>query len=219
MTAIEHDGEGFRVLSAAGEWQARAVLIATGLREEFPSLPSIRSFYGTSIHSCMTCDAYEHADRPIALIGETSDLAQRAMLLSQWSRDLIVFTNAIGTATATDEARLAERGIRVDRRALADVAGDRTGLTGVVLADGETVPRQAAFIRPQWRPNLDDAQGLGLAIDGDGLLQVDQEGRTSADWVYAAGDSVPPGPQQLIVAADAGARTGAAINSDLVAAL
>ncbi len=218
VTGIEREGEGFRVFTAAGEWQARAVLIATGLSEVFPALPSIRFFYGTSIHSCMTCDGYEYADQPIALIGESDDLAQRALLLSQWSRDLIVFTNAIGTVTAVDEARLAGRGIRVDRRALADVVGDRTGLTGVALADGETVPRQAVFIRPQWKANLGYAQPLELAVDDDGLLQVDPEGRTSAAWVYAAGDSVPPGPQQLIVAAGAGARTGAAINADLASA-
>ena len=144
-------------------------MIATGLVEALPALPSIRSWYGTSIHSCFECDAFEYADRPIALIGETDDLAAQAKLLSQWSRDLIVFTNAVGVLSDADEAQLAERGIRVDRRRIADVAGDRSGLTGVTLADGETVARDGAFVRPRYSTALDYASGLELATDGDGL--------------------------------------------------
>ena len=217
VTSITRDDEGFTVAYGATTVTARAVVITTGLSEKFPALPSLRQFYGTSIHSCVECDGYEYADKPIALIGETDDLAARALYLSQWSRDLIVFTNAVGTVSDADEARLAERGIRVDRREIADVAGDRTGLTGVTLADGETVPRVAAFVRPVYSPNLGYAASLGLEVDADGYLVVDGSGRTSVAGVYAAGDSTAPGPQQLIVAAGAGAKVAAALNADLLA--
>ncbi|WP_213815703.1 FAD-dependent oxidoreductase [Glaciihabitans sp. dw_435] len=216
VSSIERDGDSFVVTDKSGSTHARTVLITTGLTETFPALPSIRTFYGTSIHSCVACDAYEYSDKPIALLGETNDLAARARHLSQWSRDLIVFTNGVGIVSDDDEAMLARRGIRVDRRPVADVAGDRTGVTGVTLADGETVPRVAVFVRPLWTPNLGYADQLGLAQDDQGLLVVDADGRTSVPGVYAAGDSTPPGPQQLIVAAGAGARTAAAITLDLL---
>ena len=216
VTGVVRDGDEFVVTDKAGVSRTRAVLIATGLTETFPALPTLRAFYGTTIHSCIACDAYEYADRPIALIGETDDLASRALLLSQWSRDLIVFTNAIGVVSDADEARLGERGIRVDRRAITDVAGDRSGLTGITLTDGETVPRSAAFVRPIFTPSLGFVDGLGLETDADGLLVVDDWGRTSVSGVFAAGESTPPGPQQLVVAAGAGARTASAITLDLL---
>jgi thioredoxin reductase len=216
VTSVTRDGDGFTVVYGATSVTTRTVVITTGLTEKFPALPSLRTFYGTSIHSCVECDAYEYADKPIALLGETHDLAERAIVLSQWSRDLIVFTNGVGVVSETDEARLAERGIRVDRRELADVAGDRTGLTGVTLADGETVPRVAAFVRPHYLPNLAYVATLGLELDSEGYLVVDGAGRTSVAGVYAAGDSTAPGPQQLIVAAGAGAKVAAALNRDLL---
>jgi thioredoxin reductase len=216
VTSVTRDGDSFTVVYGATSVTTRTVVITTGLAERFPALPSLRTFYGTSIHSCVECDAYEYADKPIALIGETDDLAERALLLSQWSRDLVVFTNGVGVVTEADEARLARRGIRVDRRELADVAGDRTGLTGVTLADGETVPRVAAFVRPQYLPNLAYVASLGLELDAEGYLVVDASGRTSVAGVYAAGDSTAPGPQQLIVAAGAGAKVAAALNRDLL---
>ena len=214
--AVSSIRPGFTVDYAGGTASADAVILATGLREVPPVLPSLRTFYGTSIHSCLECDGYEYADAPIALIGETDDMAERALLLSQWSRDLIVFTNSRGVVTAAEETTLDRRGIRVDRRAVADVTGDRTGVTGVVLADGETVPRVAVFIRPRYEAVLDYAAGLGLAQDGNGFLVVDDAGRASLPGVYAVGELTPPGPQQLIVAAGNGARVAASINRDLI---
>jgi len=210
------DGGGFTVTHRGGAATTRTVLIATGLREVLPKLPTLRAFYGTSIHSCMECDGYEYADRPIALIGHTDDLAERALLLSQWSRDLIVFTQGVGHVSDADEVMLAERGVRVDRREVADVAGDRDGLNGVVLADGETIAREAAFVRPDYETALDFAAGLQLALDAEGLIVVDAAGRTSAPGAYAIGDATPPGPQQLIVAAGDGAEVAAVINRDLL---
>jgi len=214
--AAAHVGGGFTVTHRGGAVTTRTVLIATGLREVLPKLPMLRAFYGTSIHSCMECDGYEYADRPIALIGHTDDLAERALLLSQWSRDLIVFTQGIGQVSDADEAMLAERGVRVDRREVADVAGDRDGLNGVVLADGETIPREAAFVRPDYETALDYAAGLQLALDSEGLIVVDAAGRTTTAGAYAIGDATPPGPQQLIVAAGDGAEVAAVINRDLL---
>jgi thioredoxin reductase len=210
---VDHDARGFLI---DGKYTAAAFVVATGLREDLPKLPTLRAYYGTSIHSCMECDGYEYADKPIALIGESDDLADRALLLSQWSRDLIVFTNGVGTVTSADEERLAALGIRVDRRPVADVTGDRDGVTGVLLVDGESVPRVGVFVRPHYTPALDYIAPLGLDRDAEGLIEVDDVGRTSLDGAYAIGDCTPPGPQQLIVAAGQGARVAAAINRDLL---
>lgn len=213
VSAIE---PGFTVTHTGGVASTRAVIIATGLRELPPTLPSLRQFYGTTAHSCMECDGYEYADRPIALIGESDDLAERALLLSQWSRDLVVFTNGADVVDPAAEARLTALGARVERRAVQDVAGDRSGITGVVLADGETVPRAGVFIRPDYEAVLDFADALALARDDHGLIVTDADGRASTPGVYAMGDVTPPGPQQLIVAAGMGARVASALNRDLL---
>jgi len=202
--------------SPARSVRAKAVLVASGLKETLPALPSIRAFYGLGLFSCIECDGYEHSDKPLALIGETSDLAARALLIAQWSHNLIVFTNGVGRISAGQEALLTERGVRIERREVADVVGDRGVVAGVQLADGELVPVEGGFVRPHWDAQLGYLDALGLQADGWGLLVTDADGRTSATGVYAAGDSTAPGPQQLIVAAGAGARVAATINRDLI---
>ncbi|MEC5185937.1 thioredoxin reductase [Cryobacterium sp. MP_3.1] len=206
-------GEKNRVVTA------RTVLIATGLAETLPALPSIRAWYGTNLHSCIACDGYEEADRALALIGETDDLAEHALLISQWTDDLIVFTNGVGQVTDADEAALAARGIRVDRRPLSDVVGERGAMTGIQVADGEFVAREGGFVRPKYEAAATFAASLTPTTDAAGLLVVDAQGRTSVPGLYAAGDTTPPGPEQLLVSAGEGARAAVAINRELLGPL
>ncbi len=194
----------------------RAVLIATGLRETLPAIPSLRAFYGMSIFSCAACDAWELQDRPLALIGETRDLAARARLIARWTHRLVVFTNGADVICTADEAELAASGVRVEHRPIADLEGDRGAVSAVRLADGERVPIEGGFVRPLWDPALDFLSDLDIERDVDGHLVVDRSGRTSVTGLYAAGDAAAPGPQQLIVAAGQGARAAAVLVHDLV---
>jgi len=206
--------------SADRDLTASVVVLASGLAETLPALPSIRAYYGTSLHSCIECDAFEKSEGALALIGTTPDLAERALLISQATDDLVVFTNGSPDAvTPAEEAGLASRGIRVERRALADVVGDRSGLTAVVLADGTEVPRDGGFVRPLWSVPLAFASSLEIERDAEGHVLVDDRGATSVTGLFAAGDTTPPGPQQLIVAAGAGARVAASVNRYLLGPL
>ncbi|WP_270353685.1 NAD(P)/FAD-dependent oxidoreductase [Microbacterium testaceum] len=207
---------GGRAAAALGEVRTRAVVLATGLRETLPEIPSLRSFYGITLFSCAACDAWDLRDRPLALIGETPDLASRARLLTRWTPHLTVFTNGTAAVDAVDEAELAASGIAVDRRVIADLEGERGRVSAVRLADGARVAIDGGFVRPVWDAPLDVVADLAPERDAEGHLVTDRSGRTSVAGLYAAGDVAAPGPQQLIVAAGQGARVAAALVHDLV---
>ncbi|MET1051496.1 MAG: NAD(P)/FAD-dependent oxidoreductase [Mycetocola sp.] len=213
---------GFRV-TASGvrgapdrDVTATRVLVAAGLRETLPSITNLRAYYGTALHSCYECDGYEKAGQPLAVIGETDDLVESALLVAVWSDDVIVFTNGSAIISEGEERMLAGRGIPVERRQVAEIVGERGELTGLRLADGELIARSAGFVRPQWSPALEYLDGLGAVTSDEGLLVVDAAGRTSVPGLYAAGDITPPGPEQLIVAAGEGAQVSATILRDTV---
>ncbi|MEY9854318.1 thioredoxin reductase [Leifsonia sp. EB41] len=222
VDSVTVDADGFRVRgtgvrgAADVDAVAATVVIATGVAETMPALPSLRAFYGTQLHSCLECDGFEKAGEPLALIGETADLAERALLLTQWTDDLIVFTNGVAPVGDDEERALARLGVGVERRPIEDVVGEKGAMTGVRLADGTVVPRAGGFVRPVWTPALSFADALDLDRDTDGYLVTDAHGRTSLPGVYAAGETTAPGPQQLIVAAGSGAVVAAAVNRDLI---
>ncbi|WP_267425393.1 MULTISPECIES: NAD(P)/FAD-dependent oxidoreductase [unclassified Curtobacterium] len=219
---VQPDDSGWRL---HGTWRgaeveavARTVVVATGLREEFPALPSLRAFYGSAMHSCVECDGYDKAGQSLAFICETPDVVARALLIASWTDDLVVFTNGVAPLDEDGRARLAAAGVRVEERPVADLEGDRSGMTGVRLADGHVEPRTGGFVRPTWHVDLDWVDAA-LERDDEGLVVVDRVGRTSVPGLYAVGDVTPPGPEQLIVAAGHGATTAAAVHRDLVGGL
>lgn len=218
--AVEADGFRVRGRGVRGgadvDVVASTVVIATGVSETMPALPSLRAYYGTQLHSCLECDGFEKAGEPLALIGETTDLVERALLLTQWTDDLIVFTNDVAPVSDDEERALARLGVRVERRAIDDLVGEKGVMTGVRLADGTVIDRAGGFVRPVWTPAVSFADALDLDTDSDGYLVTDAQGRTSVPGVYAAGETAAPGPQQLIVAAGSGAVVAAAVNRDLI---
>jgi len=195
---------------------ARSVLLATGLRETLPDVPNLRGFYGMSLFSCAACDAWELRGRSLALIGESSDLADRARLIAHWTPQLTVFTNGSDAVTTAEEAELAAASVSVVRSAIVELVGDRGRIQAVRTADGGEHAIDGGFVRPEWDADLSFLGGLAPERDGAGHLLTDRSGRTSIPGLYAAGDVAAPGPQQLIVAAGAGARVAAAITHDRI---
>ena len=198
------------------EWRARTVLIATGQTETLPVQDLVRPWYGTSLHSCMDCDGYDKRGQALALIGETNDLADRALVVRQFSRDLQVFTNGSDAVSANDEEQLVQLGVEVFHSPITAIEGDRDGMQAVVLEDGSRHVRTAGFVRPQWHSTLGFAESLELETDEHGLVVVDRKQRTSVLGVYAAGD-ITPGFRQLQVAAGQGTVAASVINRDLIA--
>lgn len=195
---------------------ARAVLLASGLRETLPDVPNLRGFYGVSLFSCVACDGWDLRDRRLALIGESADLASRARLIARWTAHLTVFTHGSDAITADEEAELVVLGVDVQRSPIVELQGEKGMITGIRLADGGEHTVDGGFVQPQWDADLGYLRGLAPDADEAGHLVVDRSGRTSRLGVYAAGDIASPGPQQLMVAAGAGARVAAVIVHDAV---
>lgn len=218
------DGVGFEVTAVGVRGQddvlvrAQRVLVTAGLVEELPPFPSIRVFYGTALHSCVECDGFEKSDAPLALIGETSDLFQRALLVRRFSTDLIVFTNGADTITAREQLYLESIGIPVERREIDDLVGVQSEMTGVRLQDSTVIPRVGGFIRPRWHAPIDFLPDSEIERSDWGLLVVNRRGETSVRGLYATGDIVPPGPRSLMVAAGGGAEIALRLNMDLLRA-
>lgn len=195
---------------------AHSVLLATGLRETLPDVPNLRGFYGISLFSCAACDAWELRGRRLALIGETPDLADRARLISRWTESLTVFTLGADTVTAAEEAELASSGVTVLRHPIAELVGDRGRIEAIRVTDGSVIEVEGGFVRPEWETDLSFLRDFAPSVDHDGHLITDRSGRTDVPGLYAAGDAAIPGPQQLIVAAGAGARVASVMVQDAV---
>jgi len=213
VVAIEH---GFHIRLAGGRvLQARRVLVATGVRDELPEIPGLRERWGRDLLHCPYCHGWEVRGRPLGVLGTTPDAVRHALLVRQWSHDVVFFAHIV--ELSPDElVRLEARGVRVVRGEVERLVVEADRLTGIQLVDGRVFPRTAVFIRPVNVPHNDGLlAGLGCEIDQAGLPVVDPTGRTTTVGVWAAGNVVDP-RFQVITSAGAGSAAAIAINADLV---
>ncbi|MEV0824048.1 NAD(P)/FAD-dependent oxidoreductase [Nonomuraea rubra] len=210
---VERIDHGFTVRLADGQvLDARRILVATGLRDELPGIPGIRERWGRDVLHCPYCHGYEVRDQPLAVLGTHPGAVHQALLLRQWSDDVLFLRHALDLA-AEDRERLECHGVRVVEGTIARLAVEGDRLRGIELADGRAIPRAAAFLFPRMVPRDEVLTGLGCARE-DGWIVTDRTGRTSVSGVWAAGNVVDP-RAQVITAAGMGAAAAFAINGDL----
>jgi thioredoxin reductase len=194
---------------------ARRLLIATGARDELPEIPGVRERWGRDLLHCPYCHGWEVRDQPIGVLATRPDAVPHALLVRQWSEDVIFFAHHLELAPG-DLAQLAARGVQIVRGAVARLVVEGDHLTGVELRDGRVIPRTAVFVRPVNAPHDDGlVAAMGCEIDEAGFVRTDPTGRTSASGVWAAGNVVDP-RLQVIASAGAGSIAAIAINADLV---
>jgi thioredoxin reductase len=209
VSAIERRGDGlFDVSLADGRLRAHRVVLATGVRDVFPSVRGFDEHYGASVFHCPACDGYEARDRDVVAIGWDAHLVGFASTLLNWARSVTVVTD--GHRFRGDEAcrtTLDDNGIELTEQGAVEFVGSRGALESVLLSDGRCLPASLVFFSLAHEPQVALATSLGCAVDDDGYVVVGPDGQTSVPGVYAAGD-ITPGLQLVQVAAASGAVAG-----------
>lgn len=221
VSGAVRDGDGFTVsLAGGGSVRARRLLVTAGLVDRLPPVPGLRERWGRDVLHCPYCHGWEIRDRAVGVLATGPNSLHQALLFRQWTADVVYLAHDTVPPAGEEAERLAARGITVVTGEVAAVesAGDR--LTGVRLADGTVVARQALAVATRMEARAGFLAGLGLrtvehpAGFGEHLV-TDPTGRTEVPGVWAAGN-VTDLSAQVGAAASAAAFAAAQINFDLV---
>jgi thioredoxin reductase len=209
------DDATVRVTSARGADLTRTVLLATGMLDEVPDIPGFAEVWGISAHTCPYCDGFEHRDERIAILAAGPRGEHLAILLRQWSDDVVLLSNGPHGLGADQLARVQALGIPIIQTPVVALSNDDGGrLRRLHLDDGETLDRDALFFYVGWQLRNDVACKLGCQLRDDGSITVDANQATTVDRIYAAGNCTDP--RALVpAAAGSGATAAVAINARL----
>ncbi len=218
VTAIARSGSSFSVTCESGStFSARKILLTTGLIDEVPYLEGIERLYGRSVHHCPYCDGFEHRDQPLAIYGSGDKGAGLALMMKQWSSDVLLFTDAQAAVSADMAERLDQQSIEICSEQIARLEGTDDGaLKGIHLKSGRVIERSAMFFSTDSRQGSDLSEKLGCRRDDKGGIVTDPvTEESSIPGVYVAGDA----SRDLLLVAVAiaeGAKAGVAINRALL---
>jgi thioredoxin reductase len=229
VTNVEKIGdEHFRVHTGDEEnrqeavtqsFDARRILLATGLRDMTPDCPGFLDFYGASVHHCPDCDGFEVSDKRVAVLSRGVEAIGFTLSLLTWTDSLTLITNGdAGDIRKEHRAKLAHFQIPITNQRIARLEGntETKQLERVRFDDGEALECDALFFNLGTEMSGDLHERLGCKLDEEcGLVWVDDEQQTSVRGVYAAGDMTPYS-QLAIVAAAEGAMAAIQIHKSLI---
>lgn len=210
--------ETFEVhMENGGIHTSRALLVATGLTDDIPSIPGVRERWGSLVHHCPYCHGYEVLNQRIAVIaGDKTEMSiKQAGLLRRYSNQVDFLVNG-QNLTPSEIDGLEGAGVRIISSTFSHILGEVGTLSGVAFTDGTSIDCEAIFVAPPMRPNDQLLMSLNCRINPmTDYIEVNEFGQTSVAGVWAAGNVVNPFAQ-VITAAGAGSASAIAISGWLL---
>lgn len=216
VESVDFAQEIKKVQTVDGEYEALAVIVATGAVPRKLGFAGEEEFRGRGIGYCATCDGEFFADMDVFVIGAGFAAAEEAIFLTRYAKKVTIIARE---PEFTCSKMIAER-------VLANPKIQVKFNTELQEAGGDTVLRYAKFLNnqtnEQWQYSAKQGETFGifvfvgyipqsaeyaqqLRLDERGYIPTDESMRTNVDGVYAAGDIRPKELRQLVTAVSDGA--------------
>ena len=213
VVRVEKADGCLRVITEDGEEkEAKAVILATGVKHRMLGLPGEEDLVGEGISYCAVCDGDFYKGKTVCVAGGGNSALQEAILLAGKCAHVTMLQDL---PTFTGEKKLQEvlfardnvsamTGVRITDVTL-DENAQMTGVT-VRKADGETetVPCDGLFVAIGLIPENEAFAGLA-ELNQWGYFDSGESCETKTPGVYVAGDCRSKGVRQLTTAVADGA--------------
>lgn len=207
VTGIRDNGDTKTVITEDGEHEAKAVIIATGVKHRQTGLPNENELVGEGVSYCAVCDGAFFKGQTVAVLGGGNSALQEAVLLSDGCEKVYVIQNL---DYFTGEARLVEKLKEKDNvefimgTVISSLNGNDSlkSLTLCKEADGSEseLKVNGLFVAIGLIPNnsiFADIAGL----DEWGYIDSDESCLTKTEGVFVAGDCRRKQIRQITTAA------------------
>jgi thioredoxin reductase (NADPH) len=195
-------------------YQAKAIVIATGLRRRALDVPGEKELRGHGVSHSANRDRTVYAGRPVVVVGGGTAGVEDALLCSEVGCAVTLIHHSSRFRARPDFLARAKKdpGIRIVRNARVRRILGTDHVEGVeYVVRGSKTARvakaEAIFIRVGWEPRTELLRGK-LRLDRDGYIRAGVAGLTSVPGVYAAGDVCSPQWPSVANAVGQGAAAG-----------
>ena len=203
------DGKIKTVVTDGGEFEAKAVIIATGAKHRTLGVENEEKFIGDGISFCAVCDGAFYKDATVGVVGGGNSALQEALLLSELSKKVYVIQNLdylTGEDKLCEQLKSKNNVEIITGTVVESVIGDDTfkgvnldknGQKSELLLDGLFI---AIGLIPQNEPFA-----KSLELDSRGYAQTDETCLTKTDGIFVAGDCRTKKIRQVATACSDGA--------------
>lgn len=192
-------------------YKTLSVIAASGAMWRSLGVPGESEFVGKGVSYCATCDGPFYRNRDVIVVGGGDTAIQEALFLTHFAKKVIVIhrRDRLRAAGMLQQRAFAEKKIEFVWNATVEEITGADFVTGAKVKDVHTgkireVAAEGAFIFVGRLPYTDMFKGL-VEMDKAGFIITDENLRTNAPGIFAAGDCRAKLFRQVVTAAGDGA--------------
>ena len=213
VISVEKEGDIFTVSTEEGStYQAKAVILAVGVKHRTLGLPGEEELIGNGISFCAVCDGAFYTGQRVAMIGGGNSALQEALLLAEVCQKVTIVQNL---AFLTGEKKLADALAERENveilysTVVSQYITENGELKGLKLhndATGEDseIAVDGTFLAVGLMPENDDFANL-TKLNSWGYFDSDESCTTQTPGLFVAGDCRSKTIRQVVTAAGDGA--------------
>lgn len=194
---IKKTKQGFELKdSKKKRYEAKAVIIATGLKTELLGIKNEKELTNKGVHYCALCDGPLYRSKSIVVIGNGNHAAEEAIELRAQSKNITIISHKNNFKISKELMK------EIKNKKIGMVEGQVTEFFGknklekVMLRNGE-IKCDAVFIAYGTASSASFARKLGLQIK-DTSIVINQKGETDLEGVFGAGEAAGRSKQVAI---------------------
>ncbi len=210
VLSVEKNGEIFEVKTEFNVFEAKSVIIATGVEHRKLNLEGEEKLIGHGISYCALCDGAFYKGQDVVLVGDGNTALQYALLLAGYTKSVHIvtlFDRFFGDASLV-EALKTKPNIKITHNAkLVKLVGN-ANLEGLVFEDKNKtqfeIKTNGLFVAIGQVPNNEKFANLA-DLNKDGYFVANADLSTKTAGLFVAGDCREKSVRQLTTAASDGA--------------
>lgn len=181
---------GFLVQLAGGEiFTSKKLVFATGIKDLLPPISGLAACWGISVIHCPYCHGYEVRNERTGILGNGDSAFDFTKLISNWAKDLNLFTN--GPASLSDEQikKLQEHRIEIVEKEIEKLEHNNGHLRNINFKDGSSASITALYAPAPFEQHCKIPESLGCELTEEGYIKIDSSLETTIKGIFAIGDN------------------------------
>lgn len=216
VSEIKKSGNLFIVTTDVNEYEAKSIIIATGIENKKLGVPGEAEFNGKGVSYCATCDGNFFKGLPVVVYGYKDHAVEDAIYLSSLASSVLLLApKTLETTSAHREELLRAGNVSlIEEAELLQILGEsKVAKIRYKTAEGEKEAETAAVFQLYGEKSSSMfLASLGVSTN-KGFLKVDAGMATNVPGLFAAGDVLDKRLRQLVNAAgEASVAATSAIN-------
>ena len=192
----------FTIETVNSKYEAKAVILATGVSRNVPNIKGIKEFGGKGVSYCAVCDSFFYKGKDVAVLGDGNYAIHEFETLKPIASSVTILTNGNTMVENRDSS------IEVNSKKIREFRGD-TKLEEVEFEDNTIQNLNGVFIAMGTASSSDLARKIGARIENNNII-VNENMETTVPGLFACGDCTG-GLLQISKAVYEGAKAGLAV--------